>query len=45
MGSAVMAPWPISDLPRMSVTRLSGVMSTQAFSGFAGFFSWSSVAA
>src|SRR5258707_3573883 len=45
MGTAVMAPWPISDLPRISVTRLSGVMRTQAFSGFAGFFSWSSAAA
>src|SRR5882672_6984705 len=34
-----MMPWPISDLPRIKVTRLSGVMRTQALSGLGGFFS------
>src|ERR1700722_8913776 len=36
-----MIPWPISDLPRISVTRLSGVIRTQASYGLGGFFSCS----
>jgi hypothetical protein len=41
IGNAVMTPWPISDLPRINVTRLSGVMRTQAFNGLMGGFSCS----
>src|SRR5258705_13871985 len=41
MGSAVMIPWPISDLPRISVTRLFGVMLTHASKGLGVFFSCS----
>src|SRR5260221_1266243 len=36
-----MIPWPISDLPRIKVTRLSGVMRTHASNGLGVFFSCS----
>src|SRR6266436_4900610 len=41
IGRAVMIPWPISDLPRVSVTRLSEVMRTHASKGLGVFFSCS----